>query len=180
MDTTLKSFESKKGNTITFRHPEEGDVDILLDFINALIDEDIYIQLHGKHVTREHEEEYVKNSVSDLKAKNAVHVLAFHNNVLVGNASIIKGKHRHEHIGLFGIALAKDYRGEGIGEKLTEYVLSQVSSINIQMVELKVYHPNDAAINLYKKLGFKEIGRFPGGAKYKDDYIDEIWMVKEL
>lgn len=178
------SFTSEKGRTITFREPSQEDVTSLLEFANALIHEDLYIQLggsqSGKPLALMEEQQYVDRIVGELEKREGVHILAFHESTLVGNAGVTKGRNRREHVGSLGIALHEDYRGEGIGRKLIEILLHQVKSIGIQMVELKVYHPNLQAIGLYQKMGFQEIGRFPNSGRYKDGFIDEVWMYKIL
>ena len=40
---------------------------------------------------------------------------------------------------------------------------------------------NEYAINLYRKLGFEEYGKFPNNMRYSDaTYADALWMMKKL
>ena len=50
-----------------------------------------------------------------------------------------------------------------------------------EQAELEVIADNKNAIELYKKLGFEEYGRFPDNMKYADGtYVDAYWMMKKL
>ncbi len=60
------------------------------------------------------------------------------------------------------IAIHPDYQGKGIGKKLFETLLSNISSgrADILRVELIVRESNKRAITLYENLGFVKEGRF--------------------
>jgi len=71
----------------------------------------------------------------------------------------------------------KEYRGKGYGEEALELILSfAFKMLNINNVMLFVYEFNDKAINLYKKVGFKEIGRRRQAFYVNRVYFDEIFM----
>ncbi len=56
------------------------------------------------------------------------------------------------------IAVHPDYRGMGVGEKILLALMEKAYSLNIESMTLEVRKSNYIAINLYKKLGFKEAG----------------------
>ncbi len=73
------------------------------------------------------------------------------------------------------------YRGKGTGKLLLLTLLDQLRSRgDVQRVELQVVETQTSAIRLYRKLGFKEYGRIPGGAKRESQTFDEIEMALEL
>jgi len=53
------------------------------------------------------------------------------------------------------IAVHKDYRRQGIGEKMIEWLIDDASNRSIQYISLMVSKDNHA-INLYRKCGFLE------------------------
>ena len=60
----------------------------------------------------------------------------------------------------FGIILAKEFRGKGLGKEAMEMFFDYLfRQINIRKIKLEVLEDNDIAINLYKRIGFKEEGR---------------------
>lgn len=56
------------------------------------------------------------------------------------------------------IAVFPEYRGMGYGEKITTALISEAVKLNGQFISLEVRPSNLVGINLYKKLGFKEVG----------------------
>ena len=47
--------------------------------------------------------------------------------------------------------------------------------------EVAIALTNEYAINLYRKLGFEEYGKFPNNMRYSDaTYADALWMMKKL
>ena len=59
------------------------------------------------------------------------------------------------------IAVSREERQKGIGEKLLTKVMEEAGDNNARFFYLEVRESNIPAINLYKKLGFIESGRRP-------------------
>ena len=57
---------------------------------------------------------------------------------------------------LGNICVKKEYRKMGIGTQLINYLRQKCKDENIQRIELEMEAANQAALNFYKKLGFKE------------------------
>ena len=73
------------------------------------------------------------------------------------------------------IAVLKEYRGQGIGRKVTEALLQYASNLGVQYMTLEVRRSNERAQNLYKSLGFIGLGwrkRY-----YEDNGEDALLMV---
>lgn len=56
-----------------------------------------------------------------------------------------------------GMAVVYEHRGKGIGTQLLKSMLQEVKSRGFKNISLSV-DPNNAAIRLYKKFGFIEVG----------------------
>jgi len=56
-----------------------------------------------------------------------------------------------------GMAVRPEYRGRGIGTELLKTLLNEVKTKGIKSISLSV-DPNNPAMNLYKRFGFKEVG----------------------
>lgn len=54
------------------------------------------------------------------------------------------------------MAVHKDFRGQGIGHALFDYVKEIVAEKKIDSIELSVNAKNEQAIEMYKKYGFRE------------------------
>lgn len=60
---------------------------------------------------------------------------------------------------ILNICLDPSYKGKGLGRKFLEEVLVIAKKKNAASVFLEVRPSNAAAVNLYKKAGFKQIGQ---------------------
>ena len=63
----------------------------------------------------------------------------------------------------FGIAVSDNYQGQGIGTRLTEYVLSVLKAEGYGGLFLRTAVGNISAQQLYEKCGFERIGTHPSG-----------------
>lgn len=79
---------------------------------------------------------------------------------------------------ILDITVAKKVQRNGAGSSMLDFVLKKYSSLGIKYFFLEVRVSNKAAINMYKKFGFKV---FLLRKKYYDDNgEDALCMVKEL
>jgi ribosomal protein S18 acetylase RimI-like enzyme len=58
-----------------------------------------------------------------------------------------------------GIAIKKDARGKGLGTKLMHSIIEEAKVNNHKSLSLSVDVDNTQAINLYRRLGFVEVGK---------------------
>lgn len=76
---------------------------------------------------------------------------------------------------IMNIAVKKEYRKNGFGTKLLEFLVYKAKVKNKECITLEVREDNIPAISLYEKLNFEKIGR---RKKYYDSEIDAIIMTK--
>lgn len=62
---------------------------------------------------------------------------------------------------IYNIAVAPEFRRAGVGEALLRHLIEKAEAEGCSLVTLEVRAGNDAAMQLYKKLGFREVGRRP-------------------
>jgi ribosomal protein S18 acetylase RimI-like enzyme len=181
----LEQFETRDGETAVLRNMEANDVDKLHVFINKLSAEDTFITYSGEEISKEEEQEYVESALNTMNDGDAVYVVCENNDEIIGNASIARKdikKERSRHVGVLAISVDADYRDVGIGKKLLKTVLEQ-SKQNIEglkMVELEVFGNNRRAIELYRNVGFAEVGRIPNEILYRDKYTDGVHMALSI
>ncbi|KAG0700461.1 acyl-CoA N-acyltransferase [Suillus ampliporus] len=73
--------------------------------------------------------------------------------------------------GLFGISILPKFWGKGYGTEATRFTVDQAfRALGVQRVSLNVVEGNEAAIAVYKKIGFKEEGR-----KRRANWFDGHW-----
>ena len=177
----IKTAVTKKGKTVTFAYPKWEDLDQMLEFINSVSKENTFIGFSGEIVTKPEESKYLASLFPLIEANNAVVVHAFIDGQLAGRCDVLRNlalKEREKHIGTLGLILHKDYRGEGLGEQLLKTTIEEAKSAlsGLRIIELSVFGNNHVAQSLYKKVGFKEWGKLPGGLLYKGEYIDHVSM----
>jgi RimJ/RimL family protein N-acetyltransferase len=101
---------------------------------------------------------------------------------IVGDLSFTPNhkKRRMAHVGSFGIAIARDWRGKGIGRALIKTLLAWAADHPvIEKVTLGVFATNERAIALYRSLGFVEEGHRPREFKIGPDrYVDDVRMYR--
>jgi len=59
---------------------------------------------------------------------------------------------------LLNLCVIQSERRSGLGEKMVHYLLNQTRQNNIESIFLEVRISNTAALQLYEKLGFNEVG----------------------
>lgn len=179
---TIYSGKSKNGEDIVIRYPLASDAKDLMDYINTLSREGTFIRWQGEQISLQDEQKYLDYKIDRVRKNFCVHLIALSGDKIVGTSDIDLMNMTESHLGIFGITVAKDFRGEGIGTLLLEHILSEAKKYMpiLRIVILKVYAGNSVAIKMYDKFGFKEYGRLPNGIHYKGGYVDEILMYKNI
>jgi putative acetyltransferase len=174
--------KTKTGKEIIVRYPEISDLEQLLNYINTVSDERIFIRYQGEHETLESEKKYLDKKLDEIKNKKSVNLLAVSNGQIVGVSDVKMFDKTEKHIGLFGITIAKDFRGEGIGSLLMDLVLKEAEKelVGLKIITLEVYSTNEIAKKLYSKMGFKEYGFLPGGVSRNNTFEDAVMMYKNI
>lgn len=180
--TLIFKGQTKKGREIILRYPTIEDTQKMLDFINMLSRERTFIRFQGEQLTFEEELKYVEDVINKINEGKAVKLLAFFGNDLVGVADITMRDKIEKHLGVFGIIVGKEFRGEGIGKLLMEKVMEEAKKnlADLEIVTLEAFGNNETAISMYKKMGFVEYGLLPGGIKLERGFVDHLCMYKKL
>ena len=149
-------------------------------FINSLIEQEAMISANKKKSLKE-EKEWIKGALKNMRKKRQIVLVAQEKNKVVGIAEIKLEKERRSHVGEFAISIKKEYRGMGLGKKLTTEILKLAKKeLKPKIIRLSVFSQNKIAQKLYKKFGFKKVAKIPKQIQYKGRLIDEIVMIKEL
>ncbi len=130
--------------------------------------------------TVEQEEQYLKGKT---ESAGEVEILAQVDGRIVGTAGIegIGKQEKLRHRADFGISIAREYWGLGIGRALTEACIVCARRAGYAQLELTVVAANRRAIGLYRSLGFVEYGRNPRGFRSRQSGWQElVYMRLEL
>lgn len=109
--------------------------------------------------------EFERTFLNDIEdSEKEIYLCAVVDGQIVGTASVFSiGANKIRHRAEFGIAIDKDYWGNGIGQALTEACIAFSQNAGYSQLELEVVRDNTGAIALYRKMGFVEFGRNPRG-----------------
>lgn len=179
--TPIVEFTTKTGQTVLVRYPQWEDLLQLQTFINTLSAEDTYISFSGEQVSLEEEADFLLNWFKRIEFGDGVYLVAECDETIIGACGIERiesERARGEHLSSFGLSVAKDFRGQGVGESLAKAAIEEarMKMNNLRIVKLTVFSENAPAVALYKKLGFLEIGRIPGAVKFHGEYQDRTEM----
>ncbi len=79
------------------------------------------------------------------------------------------------HICNASYAVSRGCRGRHIGEALVRHCLAQGKELGFRILQFNaVVRSNTAALSLYRKLGFVQLGIIPGGFRMKDGSYEDI------
>lgn len=92
---------------------------------------------------------------TELKNEFSKYIVARYNNEIVGFAGVIDTVDQFE---ITNIVVKKSFRKEGIGNRLLIELINLANESNKNEITLEVNNKNLAAIKLYEKNGFKNIG----------------------
>lgn len=153
-----------------------------MSYINTLSLEQTYILRQGEQISYDEEKKYVQSQLTKIREKKTIFLVVEMGKEIVGATQINLKERIHAHVGHLGIALSKEVRDQRIGSKLLESVLNQSTQElpTMKLIDLAVFEINDRAKHLYEKFGFKEFGRLPRSIFYKNEFIDEIYMYREI
>ncbi|OGY83053.1 MAG: hypothetical protein A3F54_04455 [Candidatus Kerfeldbacteria bacterium RIFCSPHIGHO2_12_FULL_48_17] len=173
---------SKKGQALLIRYIKQGDERIMAPYINKISRERSFILKQGEQITMKKEREFVEEQVQRMKNKEGLALLAFFGKTLIGVTNLTVKPLAAKHVGDFGISIAKEARGEGIGKIILQELLAETKKElkAVKIMTLEVFANNPVAIALYKKLGFRKYGCLPNGIKHRGKYVDAILMYKNI
>ena len=166
--------------TIEIRQISEVDIVEFQKCLDSVAQEGKYLAIE-KAPDLERIKIFVNNNISN----NYPHFVAIANDEIVGwcEAIPLQAKLVRHRSGL-AIGVIKEMRGKGIGKRLLFATLDHAKEIGIKRIDLEVRTDNENALNLYKKIGFKEYARKKLGlfheGKFHDLIAMEYFMEKEI
>ncbi len=176
-----KTHTIKDGRTAIIRVAEEGDAASL-----ALQSKQVSGESRNLCSTVEEANFTVESELNWIRAQlkpRATLLVAEVEGRIVGVCSLRPEGDRQRilHRCSFGISVLKEFWGNGIGTALIQGIIEAAKGYGYEQLELNVISTNEAAIHVYKKLGFVKWGLLPHAFKYEDgSYGDFCTMILDL
>ena len=154
----------RNGTQCCLRSGTEADALAVIDNFNLTHGETDYLLTYPDEnsFNVEQEGKFLKEKA---ESKNEVEILAVVNQTVVGTAGVdaVGTKFKLRHRAEFGVSVAEEYWGLGIGGALLDACVECARAAGFAQLELDVVADNARAISMYRKAGFVEFGRNPRG-----------------
>jgi len=147
------SAETPCGTTIVIRPARTDDAEVMVAYMTALTAERLDTISVQTPPSLEDEHDFVlRSKLSD----RILILLAFVGEEMVGMLDLSAGQRASDrHAGRFGMSVAKDWRGRGVGRKLLAAAIDETRAWpGFCRIELECAPWNAPAIALYEGLGF--------------------------
>ncbi|MGN0466502.1 MAG: GNAT family N-acetyltransferase [Lachnospiraceae bacterium] len=177
-----KKILLKNGMECCLRNGMESDGQLVLENFNLTHEQTDYLLSYPDEnsFTAILESQFLKEK---SESENEIEIIAIVNNVVVGTAGIeaVGNKYKVQHRAEFGVSVAKEFWGLGIGRALMDACIECAKKAGYVQLELNVVAENKRAISMYEKAGFKEYGRNPKGFRSRITGFQEVlYMILEL
>lgn len=163
---------------IQYREATPEDAEKMIHYLNLVGGESDNL-MHGKNGFRVPVEAVRRRLEMLDSSDNSVVLLALDGQEIIARAELEGYPNlRMHHRAKFSISVRKDYWNCGIGTKMMTYIIEYARKMNLRSVELEVISDNKAAICLYHKMGFEDIGIYKDFWNVDSVYKDSIIMQK--
>ena len=172
-----REYLSKLGKEVTVREAKEEDFISIWDIFQKVVSEGEYTSGVRAEPTKDND----KSSYGAEDKQKFITVLCEIEKKIVGYVTVEESMWElSRHAGELGIAVLPQFRRVGVGSALLGSALTVASDKGFKKVNLSVFDTNKNAMNLYKRFGFKKVGKKKKQFYLNGRYIDEIIMEKFL
>ncbi len=175
-------IELRNGMKCCLRNGTENDGQAVFDHFNITHGQTDYLLSYPDEncLDAVQESQFLKEK---SESENEIEIVAAVDNAVAGTAGIkaIGWKYKVRHRAEFGISIAREFWGLGIGTALTTACIACARSAGYIQLELNVVAENVRALSLYQKAGFVEYGRNPKGfCSRMTGFQEVVYMRLEL
>jgi len=181
MKLIARRFRMKSGKWCVLRSPEPEDAAQRIAYLRRVNGETRWMARGAEDSPRDAEP--VRRMIEDqLDSPWSLEIAAWIDGRMIACGGIgpaSAGQIRRRHRAQLGIAVLKEFWGQGIGGEVLKKLLEAAPEMGYTQAELSVADGNDRARALYGRFGFREMGRIPNALRYEDgSFADEILMVR--
>ena len=174
-----KIITLKNGKECCLRNAVEDDGQAVLAVFNLTHEQTDYLLSYPDEssLTVEQESQFLKGKT---ESGNEIEMIAVVDGVVAGMAGIeaVGSTYKVRHRAEFGISIAQEFWGLGIGQSLTKACIECARNAGYQQLELEVVAENNRAVSLYQKAGFVEYGRNPKGFHSRISGFQEVIFMR--
>jgi RimJ/RimL family protein N-acetyltransferase len=165
------------GRVVRIRRAVPDDAGPALAYLSKVGGETVNLTFgaEGPGLTESEEREYLARVA---ESDNSLAIFAIVGETIVGSLTFDGGRRpRLRHAGEFGISVAQEFAGLGIGRALIEYMIDWAERGGVvRKINLKVRADNAAAIRLYQRMGWVHEGRTTRDTLIDGEFNDCLLM----
>jgi ribosomal protein S18 acetylase RimI-like enzyme len=167
-------------DNLVFREAEIDDAEEMISYLNIVGGESDNL-MHGSEGFKVPVEAVKRRIQASHDADNSIIMIALAGEKIIARAELdgCSGARLH-HNARFSISVRKDYWNMKIGTMLMTKIIERAGKMNLRNIELEVIAENKAAIALYHKMGFSDVGIYKNYWFANNVYSDAILMQKCL
>ncbi|MDO5298682.1 MAG: GNAT family N-acetyltransferase [Clostridia bacterium] len=170
------------GDALTLRSMRREDAQTALKTLRRVAGETLNMMRYPDEwtMTVEQEIERIEKACANPRA---LELGAFLDGELVGIGGInpISTADRTRHRLGLGISVLKAHWHRGIATAMMETMIDAAHGMDVELIELSAVSENERALELYRRFGFTEYGRYPHALKYRDgSYADFVLMLLDV
>ncbi len=172
-------FKLKDAREVEVRLLRKDDDPLaFLKHINALVAEGAFLSMIRRNTLKQ-EIKWLAEMLAKQKKGKFFMLVCWHGKSIAGVCDVRKIDMQSEEGNTeLGIAIAKPFRGFGLGELiLKEAIALAKKKWRPRNIYLTVYSGNKPAIALYEKVGFRKVASLPNWVLNKGKYYDKWFMV---
>ncbi len=150
----------------------------LQEFINELVSENAFM-LHDTNYSLAEEMEWKRRQLEEAEHGYMITLIALDGKRVIASLQARRNRMKEVNNVSFGIAIAKEFRGVGLGETLLRMIVEETKKkMKPKNMYISYIDGNKPAANLYRKIGFRKIiGRYPKWIKHNGRYLDRIVLL---
>ena len=167
-------------NTYMIREAVPDDAEKMISYLNQVGGESDNL-LHGENEFTVPIEGVKRKLAMSKDSENSIVLIALENEQIIARAEL-DGYYaaRIRHRAKFSISVKKEYWNRGIGTEMLKRIVEQAKKMKIKVIELEAITDNAAAIALYHKMGFDDIGIYKKFFYVNGIFKDAVIMQKVL
>lgn len=172
-----KEVHLKDGRKVTIQPMEKTDGGQLLEYFQSFRPEDRLFM--RDNVTNP---KVIQKWVDDLDYEYVVPLLAFHEGIIVGVASLHRNQHGWDsHVGHIRVSVRPEFQGSRLGYNLSREIFVVAQSMHIDIVIAEMPSIQTGAIKVFEKLGFNKEHVFKNHVKdHEGDLHDLVVMRADI
>ena len=183
-----QTIQLRDGRACVLRHALAEDAAAVIDNFNLTHGETDYLLTYPDESRSDvaAEARFLQATAAAPVPKRAVVLARYLSSLIIwiaGTAGIdaVGGRYKLRHRAEFGVSVAREYWGLGIGRALLNACIDCARQAGYTQLELDVVADNTRAMALYTQAGFTEYGRNPRGFRSRTaGYQELVYMRLEM